>query len=272
VTSAVGAVTRTQNPIARFLRATLFAPWLAINEEARAERAQDGEAWDWRPLVALVVCAIDLTLHEYFGDRGTFYGMFAAHARERYFELAGFGWWAGVRVLGYGLIPLCALLALRQDPRQYGLSLAGFRRHAWIYGALFLAVLPLVVGASFTHAFQAKYPFYKLASRSVGDLVAWEALYSLQFLVLEFFFRGFLLFSLRRSLGAYAIFVMIVPYCMIHYHKPIAEVMGAIFAGIVLGTLALRTRSIWFGVAIHVSVAWTMDLLALMHTTGLPPW
>jgi hypothetical protein len=32
----------------------------------------------------------------------------------------------------------------------------------------------------------------------------------------------------------------------------------------------MATRSIWFGVLIHVSVAVTMDLLAIWHTTGFP--
>ena len=95
-------------------------------------------------------------------------------------------------------------------------------------------------------------------------------MYAASFLALEFFFRGFILFSLKRVMGSYAIFVMIVPYCMIHFHKPVAEVVGAIFAGIVLGTLAMATRSIWFGVLIHISVAVSMDLLAIMHTTGFP--
>ena len=63
---------------------------------------------------------------------------------------------------------------------------------------------------------------------------------------------------------------MVVPYCMVHFGKPVPEVVGAIFAGIILGTLALRTRSIWCGVLIHISVAWTMDLLALSHSTGWP--
>ena len=43
---------------------------------------------------------------------------------------------------------------------------------------------------------------------------------------------------------------------------------GAIFAvlaGIALGTLALRTRSIYGGVLIHIAVAWSMDLLVLSH-------
>jgi membrane protease YdiL (CAAX protease family) len=42
-----------------------------------------------------------------------------------------------------------------------------------------------------------------------------------------------------------------------------AETFGAIGAGLILGTLAMRTRSIWGGVMIHVGVAWTMDLLAV---------
>jgi membrane protease YdiL (CAAX protease family) len=61
---------------------------------------------------------------------------------------------------------------------------------------------------------------------------------------------------------------MIVPYCMIHFQKPMAETFGAIIAGLVLGTLAMRTRSIWGGVAIHAAVALTMDVLAL---AGCPP-
>ena len=46
------------------------------------------------------------------------------------------------------------------------------------------------------------------------------------------------------------------------------ETFGAIGAGLILGTLAMRTRSIWGGVLIHVGVAMTMDVLAL---AGCPP-
>ena len=35
---------------------------------------------------------------------------------------------------------------------------------------------------------------------------------------------------------------MIVPYCMIHYGKPLPETLGAIGAGLILGTLAMRTQ------------------------------
>jgi len=159
---------------------------------------------------------------------------------------------------------------MRGRLRDYGLTTRDISRHVWIYVALFAAILPIVIAASYTRPFQAVYPFYKLAGRSWTDFVAWELMYAASFVALEFFFRGFLLFALERQMGAYAIFVMIVPYCMIHFHKPVAEVIGAIFAGVVLGTLAMATRSIWCGVLIHISVAWTMDCLALWHTTGFP--
>jgi membrane protease YdiL (CAAX protease family) len=71
-------------------------------------------------------------------------------------------------------------------------------------------------------------------------------------------------------MGSHAIFAMVVPYCMIHYGKPFPETMGAIVAGIVLGTLAMKTRSIWSGFLIHVSVAISMDVAALMQTEGMP--
>ncbi len=63
---------------------------------------------------------------------------------------------------------------------------------------------------------------------------------------------------------------MIVPYCMIHYGKPMPETLGAIGAGLILGTLAMRTKSIWGGVLIHIGVAMTMDVLALQGCPTTP--
>jgi membrane protease YdiL (CAAX protease family) len=56
---------------------------------------------------------------------------------------------------------------------------------------------------------------------------------------------------------------------MIHFSKPLAECLGSILAGIALGTVALRTGSIWGGVLVHCLVAWSMDLLALYRTGQL---
>jgi membrane protease YdiL (CAAX protease family) len=58
---------------------------------------------------------------------------------------------------------------------------------------------------------------------------------------------------------------MVVPYCMLHFQKPGLESVGSIIAGGTLAIVALRTRSIFAGMAIHIAVAWTMDWLALWH-------
>ena len=52
--------------------------------------------------------------------------------------------------------------------------------------------------------------------------------------------------------------------------KPVIEVIAALPAGLVLGLLAMRARSIWGGVLVHVAVAWLMDALALVQGPGLP--
>lgn len=252
--------------------------WVAIHEDAMADARAEAAAGraprplDWRPLVVLVVVAVSLTLQEYWGERAYYAKIWPAGPGARsffgtsYWELGSFGWWTGWRVFGYLILPAAVVLCLPGERlRDYGLSFRGFMKHAWIYVVLFLAILPLVVWMSTTAPFQKTYPFYKLANRSNLDFWAWQGLYALQFLALEFFFRGFMLHGLKKAIGVHAIWVMCVPYCMIHYGKPMPETLGAIFAGVILGTLAMRTKSIWCGVLIHVSVAITMDLLAVRY-------
>lgn len=168
----------------------------------------------------------------------------------------------------YFLVPAVVIKTVfRERLRDHGLAGGGFWRHLWIYAILFAPVGILVWMVSYSDAFLQRYPFY---SRPAGltDFLVWEAFYGLQFFSLEFFFRGFVLRGLAPRIGRYAIFMMVVPYTMIHFQKPFLETLGAIVAGTVLGTLALRTKTIWGGVAIHVAVAWSMDVAAVIQKGG----
>ncbi|MCG8424676.1 MAG: CPBP family intramembrane metalloprotease [Proteobacteria bacterium] len=232
----------------------------------RTSRAPDATWYDWRVIVVLVVVAVSLALQEYYGDRGVYREVFPYDRDDPYWTLKGFAWWSGWRFFGYVIIPMVAIwLMPGERVRDYYLSGREFWRHFRIYLLLFVLVFPVVVIAAQNESFYRTYPFYKWSNRSSFDFLAWQGLYALQFLSLEFFFRGFMLRGLGRAMGSKAIFVMIVPYCMIHFGKPLAETLGAIFAGIILGTLAMRTRSMWGGVVIHIGVAVTMDVLALGH-------
>lgn len=244
--------------------------WASIDAEAAAERASLGKAVDHRPMWVLLLTAFILVFEEYWGDRGAFVRLFPEFAASYWGRLGEFAWWSGGKIVGYLVVPAIALRFAGLRLRDCGLEWEGAFRHLRVYLALFGAVLPIVILASLTASFQATYPFYRCVARSWTDLLAWEAMYAVSFVAVEFFFRGFMLFTLRRSFGANAIFVMIVPYCMIHFSKPPEEVVASIFAGLILGTLALRTRSIWCGVLIHVSVAWSMDLLSIYHANAFP--
>ncbi|MCY3967080.1 MAG: CPBP family intramembrane metalloprotease [bacterium] len=161
---------------------------------------------------------------------------------------------------------LLARYVLRIGLKDLGLS-AGtqMRQHIWVYLGLYLLMLPLVVAASFTSDFQQTYPFYE-PPVGVGywpRFYIWQLVYAGQFLALEFFFRGVVLHGLARRFGAMAVFISLIAYVMIHLTKPLAEALGSIVAGVVLGFLSLRTGSIYLGAALHFAVALTIDLLVL---------
>lgn len=180
-------------------------------------------------------------------------------------------WWGGWHLLGYVLLPgLFIRFVLRQPLLDFGLGLGDVRRHWTGYLLLLCPILVFVVIVSFRPDFSQHYPFYRLAGRSWFDLLAWELIYLSQFVFLEFFFRGFMLQSLRPAFGVNAIFVMCLPYLMIHFSKPWLEATGAILFGLFLGVLAMRSRSIWGGVIVHAGVAVSMDIAALLQTQGLP--
>jgi membrane protease YdiL (CAAX protease family) len=266
---AARARSRIFGSLVRFFVGT----WARLTEEAQARRAHSLPGalptFDLRPAAALVVAAFVLIFEEYYGDRPAFERYFGERFESsRWHDLVTLGWWAGAKLLGYVVVPLALFRgrAIGDAWRPHGLG-----RHLRIAGGLYLAILPALVLASRTSSFTLVYPFYAEAGRSWTDLVAWEAMYAATFLAVEFFFRGFLLFALEPALGAYAIFVSAVPYCMVHFGKPVAEVAGAVGAAVILGTIAMATRSIWCGVMVHVAVAWTMDLLALARGSGFPP-
>jgi len=176
--------------------------------------------------------------------------------------------WAVIMVATYWVPAVLAIrLVFHERVRDYGLRIKGILPHLRTYAALYAIAAPLIIAFSFTAAFQEKYPFYHpLAGHSLWPyMYAWWALYWLQFVSLEFFFRGFMVHGLAPRLGWAAIFAMVVPYNMLHYGKPMPEALAAIVGGIVLGTLSLKTRSVWWGAALHISIALTMDISALVH-------
>lgn len=184
-------------------------------------------------------------------------------------NLPALSWWAVVVTIFYVIAPAALIkLYYREGLKDYGLNFrieTGFFK-LFIGGLIIM--LPLVYLMSLTDSFTAKYPFLKIFNGDpyIGTtLLTWELIYFSQFFGLEFFFRGFLVHSLKPALGIYSIFAMAVPYCMIHFGKPPAETLSAIVAGVFLGWLSYRNGNIWMGLLLHCSVAFSMDILALYN-------
>ena len=215
-------------------------------------------------LIASVYAAIALTCLEYFARPGFFAHYFPVAART-HAGLYPHLWWALWTIFLFLVVPaILVRVVFRERLRDYGLNLAIKRQHWWLYLGMFAVVFPIVLYAATRTDFQAVYPFYRGAFQATaGAILAWEIAYLAQFFALEFFFRGFLVLGLGRVIGRASIWLAMIPYCMIHYHKPPLEAFAAIVAGVVLGEVAYRTRSIAGGVIVHVGVAATMELMAL---------
>ncbi|HEY7885544.1 MAG TPA: type II CAAX endopeptidase family protein [Cellvibrionaceae bacterium] len=186
-------------------------------------------------------------------------------------SLIGYLWWSSMHLFTFVLLPwLFIRLVLKEKLIDHGWRWNDTHKHWLEYLLLATPILLFVYLVSLGDDFVNHYPFYQHAGRSWADLIAWQVLYIGQFIFLEFFFRGFMLNALRPAMGANAVWVMCVPYMMIHLPKLPLEATGAILFGLFLGILALLSRSIWGGVMVHVSIALSMDLAALYRKSEIP--
>jgi membrane protease YdiL (CAAX protease family) len=273
--------------LSRLWRSLILEPWQRIDRENRDFLARpESRRPDWKVATVLLTAAVVLTLQEYPGqnpellagwlDRlgltslGDHLRAFVGPSTPRVNDLI---YWALFSFATYFFIPSLVVVCLfRESIRNYGLKLRGAFTDWWLYVVFFAFMAgPLLVVSTNLH-FQQTYPFYKVAAGEPlwPNFWRWEMCYGLQFIGLEFFFRGFMVHGTKHRFGFYAVFVMMVPYCMIHFRKPMPETFGAIGAGIVLGFMSLKTRSIWMGAAIHMSVALSMDFLSMWRQGMFP--
>lgn len=192
-------------------------------------------------------------------------------AANGWLDLGGYIWWTGCHLLTFIILPWVVIrYGFKQSMLDFGWRWNQVSQHWRGYLLLLSPILVFVVLVSFGEDFVNHYPFYRNAGRSWLDFLLWELLYMSQFIFLEFFFRGFMLNALRPAIGVNAIWVMCVPYMMIHLPKLALEATGAILFGLFLGILALQSRSIWGGVLVHAGVALSMDIAALLRKQDLP--
>ncbi|MFQ5823293.1 MAG: CPBP family intramembrane glutamic endopeptidase [bacterium] len=163
------------------------------------------------------------------------------------------------------MIPILIIkLGFKQPISNYGLGLPPKGRRA-LAGITFLLLTVISLPAFWIGAHSASmrevYPLYNSFS-NWGAFVLYELTYLPFFIVIEFIFRGYLLFGLAGvrddeiKLGGggfpgvfyfhkYALLIQMLSYTAWHLGKPIPELWGTIFWGLFAGATAFAIRSLW---------------------------
>jgi membrane protease YdiL (CAAX protease family) len=227
-------------------------------------------------VVVFTAAIVILVAFEYWGRPSAFEGSglqqritdWLGAGSGPYAGLLPYQYWGVASLLARVLLPLMVVVALRESPRSWGWRLPLTWHATWPFLAALGLMLPVVFVASSLGSFQRTYPLYAGAVAGGWHFWGFELFYGLQFLGVEAFFRGFLLFGLYPRLGWNAVPVSVIPYVMIHLAKPWPEAFGAVIAGVVLAYLALRSRSFLWGTLLHWSVAISMDILVIGREIG----
>lgn len=150
-------------------------------------------------------------------------------------------------------IPLLLILFLFQEKTgRYGLGLGLIKKGFFFILSFGILYIPFFLILAKSQTFTDFYGSTSKGLSGQGILIIHVLPVLLQVLNDEFFFRGFLLFGLKDKWGdANAIFIQMVPYALMHIGKPGLECFGSIPVGVVLGYMAVKTRSIWYGWFLH---------------------
>ena len=129
-------------------------------------------------------------------------------------------------------------------------------------GALLAGVIYLGSGDT---GLQGTYPWAGAwPGASPRHFAAWAGLYALYYVSFEFFYRGFLLFTLQDAWGlSAAVWTQVLLSTLIHVGKPLTETLAAFPAGFLFAFLALRTRSLVWPVLLHLIIGLVTDAAVL---------
>jgi len=165
------------------------------------------------------------------------------------------------------ILPLLSIkIIFREKISDYGFTL-GDKKFGIVTSGLFLAVMLIIVWiVSGSSAFANTYP---QGGPKVREGFVIFFLYELCVLVYmlgwEFFWRGYTLFGLKNKFGYYAVLIQMIPFFILHKGKPELELFASIFAGIILGIQALRSRSFIYSWILHWLVMFSIDGISILR-------
>ena len=174
-------------------------------------------------------------------------------------------WFFGDFITFFLLPVLIIQFILKEKLSDYGLRIGDYKIGLKISFIFIAIMLPIIWFASSSDSFSNVYPHLSSAKQSWQIFIIYEMSLLIYMIAWEFIWRGYMLFGLYEKFGFYSIFIQMIPFVILHNGKPMLETFGAILAGLALGILALRTKSIFYCVLAHMSVMFSIDLISTLR-------
>lgn len=157
--------------------------------------------------------------------------------------------------LGYYLvIPLLLILFQGDKPRRYGWGLGSVRDGLFLVAGSTLVALPILILVARSPSMVS---YYASVERSVLEVMLVSAL---DLIGWEFFFRGYLIFTMARIVGANAILLQAVPFALAHLGKPQIETLTTFIGGAYFGWISWHTKSFVYPLVLH----WLVNVIVIL--------
>ncbi|GIW23117.1 MAG: hypothetical protein KatS3mg068_2124 [Candidatus Sericytochromatia bacterium] len=144
--------------------------------------------------------------------------------------------------LFFFIIPsFIVIIILKKSLKSYGLKIGDYRFGLKVF-VLSIIILPIPIYLNSKNPdFLNEYPLWKNFGDSGINILKWSFLYLFYYIGWEFFFRGYLQFSLINKIPAFfIIMIQTIPSTIIHIGKPQGETISAIFAGIIFWIFSIE--------------------------------
>lgn len=176
--------------------------------------------------------------------------------------------------IGLFIIPAIIIALSRLNVADFGIRGCD-RKHIVTAVVIGLLFFPVVLVTAKSSDFQTYYLQAMRQSGAISDipyeisifgLVRHQVILITYMFAWEWFFRGFLLMSVKRLSGSIAaVIVQAVLFTVMHFGKPNIEVVSSFFGAIILGVWALRSRSMVPCFVVHALLTTLNDVAVLIH-------
>ena len=218
---------------------------------------------EFKPGVVILFSTLLLTFHRYFGSTE-----FAVKSFDGISDYSAAAFMFIAAFILLGILPFLNIkFIFKESLADYGFQLGNWRLGLKQIIVLYpvISILMLYPSAH-TEEMINFYPLDSEAGNSIFSFIRFQLIRVFFFYtVWEFFFRGFMLFGLRRYVGDWvAICIQTIPSCLWHIGMPSGEIFASILGGILFGIMALKTKSILYPFILHCLIGITLDFFIVI--------